>query len=279
MVAARRWFSWPACLGNSVHVFDTFAPKFSGKYHVYGITRRGFGASRTPPPTDENYDADRLGDDILAVIDALNLGQPPVLVGHSIAGQELSSIGTRHPERVAALIYLDATYAEAFYNPAQVWDPWVDLALVRRALSELTNARPSQARALIHGLQTLLPHLQKSLQDELASYEGLPDRPVLRETQQSMIQWAIIHNERKYSNIEALTLIIAAFPHKCTTDCDSSRVKAKAAKWAAQLESVESGLPTAHVVRIPNADHYIFLSHEADVLREMNAFLDGLDKR
>jgi pimeloyl-ACP methyl ester carboxylesterase len=39
-----------------------------------------------------------------------------VLVGHSIAGQELSSIGTRYPNRVGALVYLDAGYPYAFDN-------------------------------------------------------------------------------------------------------------------------------------------------------------------
>src|SRR5713226_1041280 len=31
--------------GNTAHVFDEFAPKLTASYHVYGITRRGFGAS------------------------------------------------------------------------------------------------------------------------------------------------------------------------------------------------------------------------------------------
>ncbi|MGA3099607.1 MAG: alpha/beta hydrolase [Bryobacteraceae bacterium] len=31
--------------GNSAHVFDDFAPKLTGSCHVYGITRRGYGAS------------------------------------------------------------------------------------------------------------------------------------------------------------------------------------------------------------------------------------------
>jgi pimeloyl-ACP methyl ester carboxylesterase len=39
--------------GNSTaHEFDKFAPKLTGSYHVYGITRRGSGASSAPPPTD-----------------------------------------------------------------------------------------------------------------------------------------------------------------------------------------------------------------------------------
>src|SRR5580692_8396349 len=31
--------------GNTAHVFDDFAPKLTAHSHVYGITRRGFGAS------------------------------------------------------------------------------------------------------------------------------------------------------------------------------------------------------------------------------------------
>ena len=46
--------------GNTAHVFDEFAPKLAASYHVYGITRRGFGAS-TYAPLEEG--ADRLGED------------------------------------------------------------------------------------------------------------------------------------------------------------------------------------------------------------------------
>jgi hypothetical protein len=48
--------------------------------------------------------------------------------------------------------------------------------------------------------------------------------------------------------------------------------------WAAQSKSAGSGLPSAQIARIPNADHYVFRSNEADVLREMNAFMDGLSQ-
>jgi len=40
---------------------------------VYGISRRGYGASSSP---ESGYTADRLGDDVLAVIDALKLNRP-----------------------------------------------------------------------------------------------------------------------------------------------------------------------------------------------------------
>src|ERR1700704_6380087 len=101
-------------LGNTAHIFDEFAPKLAVNYHVYGITRRGYGASSVPPA---GYTADRLGNDVLAVLDSLKLSKP-VLVGHSIAGEELSSVGTRHPDRIAGLVYLDAGYAYAYDSPA-----------------------------------------------------------------------------------------------------------------------------------------------------------------
>ena len=38
----------------------------------------------------------------------------------------------------------------------------------------------------------------------------------------------------------------------------------------------ETDYAQTHVVRLPNATHYIFFSNEADVLREVNAFLGQL---
>src|SRR5207302_623255 len=51
-----------AGLGNSAHIFDTVAPKLRASYHVYGLTRRGYGASSAPA---SGYSADRLADDVL----------------------------------------------------------------------------------------------------------------------------------------------------------------------------------------------------------------------
>ena len=100
--------------GNTAHVYDDIAPKLAQNYHVLGITRRGFGASSSPV---SGYTADRLGDDVVSVLDALKMIHP-VLVGHSIAGEELSSVGTRYPARIAGLVYLEAAYLYAYQNPA-----------------------------------------------------------------------------------------------------------------------------------------------------------------
>ena len=90
--------------GNTAHVFDDFAPKLTDCCHVYGVTRRGFGMSSHPPT---GYDDQRLADDVLRVLDALQLDHP-VLAGHSMGGGELTTIGRQHSDRISGLIYLDA---------------------------------------------------------------------------------------------------------------------------------------------------------------------------
>ena len=48
------------------------------------------------------------------------------------------------------------------------------------------------------------------------------------------------------------------------------------AKVEKQIAAFRNGVPDAQVVELPNANHYVFLSNEADVLREMKAFIEKL---
>jgi pimeloyl-ACP methyl ester carboxylesterase len=93
-----------AGLGATAHSFDDFAPRFRDAFRVYGLTRRGYGASSQP---DGGYDASTRARDILAVLDSLKI-ERAILAGHSIAGDELSTIAVLAPARVQALIYLEA---------------------------------------------------------------------------------------------------------------------------------------------------------------------------
>lgn len=129
-----------AGLGNSAHVFDRIAPKLTSRSHVYGVTRRGFGVSSAPAPDLANYSADRLGRDILAVISALNLVRP-VLIGHSIAGEELGWIGTHHSENIAGLVYLDTGYTASHQNLQS--SPLFSKSFLRNATPATRSASPS----------------------------------------------------------------------------------------------------------------------------------------
>ncbi|HEY2475208.1 MAG TPA: alpha/beta hydrolase, partial [Candidatus Cybelea sp.] len=99
--------------GVTARGWRSIIPDLVTRYHVYSITRRGYGNSSKPPATAQNYSAERLGQDVLVILDKLQIDKP-ILVGHSLAGEELSYIGTRAPQKAAALIYLDAAYDYAY---------------------------------------------------------------------------------------------------------------------------------------------------------------------
>jgi hypothetical protein len=93
---------------------------------------------------------------------------------------------------------------------------------------------------------------------------------------------AIQFGEQKYTKIDAPILAIFAIPHdfgslfKDYPAAKAAMVEADRERFSAQANAFEAGLPSAHVVRLANASHYVFKSNEADVIREMNAFLSKL---
>jgi pimeloyl-ACP methyl ester carboxylesterase len=313
-----------AGLGNTAHVFDDFAPKLTADHRVYAITRRGFGASTAPA---SGYSADRLGDDVLAVLDSLSITRP-ILIGHSIAGEELSSIGSRHPEKVAALVYLDAANQYAYYDSAH-GDLLIDGQSLEGKLGQLLpggTPPPDRKRFIEELLRSDLPRFQSvlrtMLQDIEASAQYPPERIVPGEADRASFsayrQWQsntigvampeadlrqsfdstpeggvgkprnqpavlpIMKGEQKYTNIPVPTLAIFALPRDVGRSINrdpAARATAESyigAKTEIQASAFEKGVPHARVVRLPEANHYVFLSNEADVLREMRAFVDQL---
>jgi non-heme chloroperoxidase len=269
--------------GNTAHVFDDFAPKLTDHYHVYGITRRGFGASGYSETEDA---ADRLGEDVVAVMDALKLRRP-LLVGHSIAGAELSSVANRRPGRVAGLIYLDAAYSYAFDNGKG------SDVMAAQALKAPQPPPPDTADlASFHALGNYYERVNgfRFPEAELRQQrQPAPDGAVgnFRNAPGGALLMSLLMHPKKYVDIPVPTLVIFANPHGLGTWVDDNTdpsVRAAAEAYSAALgpltekqeKAVRDGVPTAHVVTLPNAHHYVFLSNEADVLREMRAFLAGL---
>jgi len=262
--------------GRTGHNFDQLALKFTGAHHVYAITRRGYGVSSIPPPTDENYDPDRLGDDVLAVMAALRI-EKPVVAGHSISGEELSSIGSRHPEKVAGLIYLDAAYGYAFYDPDNgLFASAVAQSIVHRDLALLRDAPPSRARQLRAELQQTLPILERGLKADQEFTAEQKDPPSQSTRLRILVATAIDSNFRPYKTIAVPILALAAVPQRCAKDCDSATAKAGAAVVEKQAQFVAASNPGLRLVRLAHADHFVWHTNQADVVREMNSFMDGL---
>jgi non-heme chloroperoxidase len=266
-------------LGDNAHVFDKFAPKLTANYHVYGITRRGFGASSAPEPDATNYTAGRLGEDVLAVIDALHLNKP-VVAGHSVAGEELSYIGVHHPEKVAGLIYIDAGYPYALYDEVN-GALMMDAVELRKQLSVLSGNFPADPQKYMDDLTANLQRVEKEVAQQKQDTEGIPPPPPGNRAMPP-IPMAIRSGQERFTTFHVPALVIFADPHDFG-GAMKDNPKARAAMQAAndrdterQAVAFERQVPSAHVVRIPNASHYVFRSNEADVLREMNAFISTL---
>ena len=267
-----------AGLGDKASVFDTFARKLTSRYRVYGITRRGFGASSVPV---SGYSGDRLGEDVVTVLDALKI-ERPILIGHSIAGSELSYVATVHPEKIAALVYLDSAYAYAFYDEgtAQGFNLLIDAAELRKMLAQLPCEDIRKVKQVDQDLLARVQVFEKDLRDhqEVLKYMPEPPKDAADSSQNAAPSPAlqIMRELRKYRKIPVPILAIYAFP-KSTKEQGSLPSEAIAlmeARDAAQIDAFQKGNPSAHVVRIPNASHYIFKSNEAEVLHEIEDFIN-----
>jgi len=266
-------------LGNQARVFDKFASDLSARYHVYGITRRGFGNSSAPQPDATNYTVARLGEDVIAVIDALHLNKP-IVAGHSIAGEELSYIAVHHPEKVAGLIYLDAGYPYALYDEAN-GVLIMDAVELRDQLLQLTEDSAADPLKYLDDLKASLQRVDKEVAQERQDMQGMPPQPPNAE-KVPPIQSAILNGVEKFTTFRVPALVIFADPHDLSSEFKDDP-KTQAVMQASdtrnterQASAFERQVPSAHVVRIPNADHYVFQSNEADVLREMNNFIGTL---
>ena len=91
-------------MGSSAYIYNNFARRFTHKFHVLALTRRGHGDSDYP---ETGYDADTLTEDIRQFMDRLHI-EKASLAGHSLAGVELTHFAATYPNRVEKLIYLDA---------------------------------------------------------------------------------------------------------------------------------------------------------------------------
>jgi non-heme chloroperoxidase len=244
--------------GNTAHVFDGFAEKLTGSGRVYGITRRGYGASTHPV---WGYDDQTLADDVLRVLNSLGI-KKPVLVGHSMAGGELTTLGNQHSDRLAGLVYLDALGDPRDW-PAS--DP-AYMELFRKLPEAMRTPRPGD-----------IP-LPESERRNLSGY---------RSTQAIHDAIAAGQKKRDYSNIKVPVLAFFEFPrptpppgYQPKNDEEWTAIKAYTNATVPYLErwvkNLKGGVPEAKIVDLPEAGHFVFLTKEADVLRELRAFVASL---
>src|SRR5213592_1719977 len=59
-------------MGDTAHIYDALAPRFTNQFRVLGLTRRGHGESQVP---ESGYDTATRVEDIRQFLDALNISR------------------------------------------------------------------------------------------------------------------------------------------------------------------------------------------------------------
>ena len=275
---------------NTAHVFDDFAVKLKAFGHIYGITRRGFGASSRP---DTGYTAQRSAQDVLKVLDSLKLGLP-ILIGHDYGGQDALLLAAQHSDSIGAVVYLNAE------------DPTLD---IWKAIG-VDPAKLDEAR------KKLPAAMQNRLPPDYTSFQAFRDRQIhntgiafpeaeLRQTftanpdgsmgpyvgSAPVVQEALFKNLHKidYAHIRAPLLAFFRAPRPLQDEIRQNQPQTSVERAAMeqvhaanlafvrkQMDVFRNGMPSSRPIELSGASHYDFLSSEAEVLRELREFIRAL---
>ena len=94
----------------------------------------------------------------------------------------------------------------------------------------------------------------------------------------------MVSGERKYTQIRARCLAVVAAPHDPNSGAifstdpahHAAAVAADVKRTADLSNAFAAGVPSATVVRLHNASHYVWESNGTEVFRAMNDFIDTL---
>ncbi len=281
--------------GNTAHVFDDFAQKLTRSGHVYGITRRGFGASSHP---ESGYGDQRLADDVLRVLDVGNISKP-VLVGHSLAGSEMTTLGSLHSDRVAGLVYLDAGDDPGDYPGEPAY---------RALFDKLPPSVTSPARASMDEMKSFQTYRDWQTrtrrfafpESELrqmfyANQDGSvgPRRANGSISQKIPVSQMIGEGSKKrdYSRIRVPILYLPAAPPRANgwsqyylftpaNEVEHTTLQKIYDADRVNLTRYEKNMQAAagkvRIVELRGAGHYVYFTNEAAVLRELRKFVADL---
>jgi len=246
-----------AGLGNDAHVFDEIAPSFTDKYHVIGLTRRGFGETERPTSP---YDTTTRVEDIRAFMDAQKIARAH-LIGHSLAGDEMTQFAQTYPQRVIKMVYLDAAY---------------DRRKNFSCTSDMPGGGLPPAFLRIVGEAMNCPGWEKVVAPDLPP-------PDMINVQVSTMKAAMVFRP-DYTKIKAPSLAIYADPEvpQAPGKIDPETARKLDVWWKqhetpksrASIEQFRKEMQNGQVVEIKGATHYVFVGPYKDqVITLVKVFL------
>jgi pimeloyl-ACP methyl ester carboxylesterase len=281
-------------MGNTAAVYDDLAPLLARRQPVVALTRRGFGGSSAPAT---GYDVATRVEDLRLALDRLGM-ERVVLVGHSIAGNELTAFAGRYPQRVAGLVYLDSalnSYARSRSNPAQAcMNAFLAQAVATLPADLFLRPPGAEPRPRSHEALARLMALQGAPvpQAELyATSAWIPGGGVSTPTSASRANDALMQGTERYrpdyrplkmpllalyagqSPMDALMPRIPAAQQSQARACSQANARFYR---AAGPDDLRAQRPDATIEIWPDASHYLYLEHPQRTADAIQRFVAGL---
>ncbi|MEJ3655481.1 3-oxoadipate enol-lactonase [Actinomycetes bacterium KLBMP 9759] len=222
-------------IGTDLHMWDGQVPAFSEHFRVLRYDGRGHGASDAPAGP---YSLDRLGRDVLELLDALDIQRVHVL-GLSLGGIVAQWLGIHVPERVERLVLSNTA---AYLGPPRQWD---------RPIADLLAA-PDMAATTEMFLRNWFPwHMLEGGNEVVEGFR----RTLLATSREGVAgSWAAVRDydlRRTATLIRSPTLVVAG-EHDTVTSADHGK----------ELAAIVPGarftlLPTVHMANVEGEAEFL----------------------
>lgn len=222
-------------IGTDLRMWDGQVPALTEHFRLLRYDARGHGASDAPSGP---YSMDRLGRDVVELLDALGLQRVHVL-GLSLGGMVAQWLGIHVPERVDRLVLSNTA---AYLGPANQWD---------RPIAELLEAPDMQVIAE-RFLNNWFP--ARMLRGDNEVVEGFR-RTLLATPREGVAgSWAAVRDydlRRTATLIQNPTLVIAG-EHDTVTSADHGK------ELAATVPGARfTVLPTVHMANVEGQTKFL----------------------
>lgn len=263
-----------AGMSGTAHIYDDLAPQLIDKFRVVGITRRGHGASSHAADTT-TYTLGPLTNDIRIVLDSLGIRRAS-LVGHSIAGAEITRFAARWPDRVDKLVYLDSAHDFDGYHQLLAANPsWAPPVRKRHGThNDTLSAWRDWGKRDLWGFWSDAMEVDRVRTEDA---DSLAERVLGRDAE--------VH-PKEYSSVRAPALAISAWytTGQWFFHLDPLR---DSVKWQQASHWMESELrpfiargnkrfrdeiPDGRLIQY-DSDHYVFIFREERTLADLRDFL------
>lgn len=269
-------------LGNTAYVFDRIARRFTDKFHVLALTRRGHGDSDFP---ETGYDLETLTEDLKQFLDNRKI-ENVILVGSSMAHVEICHFSALYPERVIKIIYLDAAYDRSQFKRFEEMYP-------------LRGLKPPGADIDHYSMESYVSYIKKTIPEMAEIWDDLYQEEILHEVKvtpegkivermSDELTQKFISISRNYPTEDSKTQApvlsfyvlwdrFDLFPDHLTEEQREKLLRyRKEFRFPIQRELIEEfrqAVPHARIIEISQGHHWCFIKHEELVYKEMRTFL------